>query len=56
MKVKKLKRQVMTRLLLEDADAIRRLAIDSNRTTSNYVDWVIRQHLAQLRDSKQIDF
>ena len=56
MKVKKLKRQVMTRLLLEDADAIHRLAIDSNRTISNYVDWVIRQHLAQLRDSKQIDF
>lgn len=56
MKVKKLKKQVMTRLLLEDADAIRHLAIDSNRTISNYVDWVIRQHLAQLRDSKQIDF
>lgn len=56
MKTKKLRKPVMVRLLLEDAEAIRCLAVDSNRASANYVEWIVRQHLAQLRESGQIDF
>ena len=52
----KLRKQIMARLLHEDAEAISKLAKDSNRTNSNYIDWIVRQHLKELRDSGQIDF
>lgn len=46
----------MVRLLKEDAEAVYQLALESNRSTSNYIDWVVRQHLKELRESGQIDF
>ena len=46
----------MVRLLHEDVEAISKLAKDSNRTNSNYIDWIVRQHLKELRESRQIDF
>lgn len=50
------RKQIMVRLLATDADAIHELAVESNRSSSNYIDWLVRNHLKELRDSGQIDF